>query len=579
MIPKSSESGEGGRDIREVNWRRKRTRILAGHVIVKFKAPPAEADQTALSLSDGIAKELDGRVKRYPGRTGRAVIVFDPETSVLEVVKRLARRDDVEYAEPDVVDREQIVPTDTRYVDQWSHPLIGSEDAWNLETGAAGVLIGIIDSGISTSAAGALDHPDLNAPGRYTLGTDFVDGGAPRDLRGHGTHVAGIAAAESNNAQGVVGMNWASPVYICRTLDANGNGSSADFADAVEEIVDFAVAHNLHAVINYSAGGADNLTKQGACQYAQARGVLLCAATGNDNGGPVIWPAAYSTTIDNVIAVGSTDSNDTVSSFSNVGPEVTVVAPGRGIVSTMPTYAVTIPAALNYDALDGTSMATPLVTGLVSLMWSRHPSFTHTAIRDCLTGTAVKLGAGAFNNAWGNGRIDAEAALRCGDLVFPTIFTRFTRFTFFTRFTRFTFFTRFTHFTIFTLFTRFTPFTRFTIFTRFTRFTSFTLFTRFTRFTRFPVATRFFDPRRRRQVVSRFVRVGRTVFELSETEIRRFEELKSAEADLRQVGVLYLHELASSDRDELAASLKYPVEEVDVLLKLAKQVLSTLSER
>ena len=482
------------------------------------------------------------------------------------------------------MDRAQIVPSDTRYVDQWSHPLIGSEGAWNLETGKASVLIGIIDSGISTSAAGALNHPDLDAPGRYIFGTDFVDGGAPRDLQGHGTHVAGIAAAESNNAQGVAGMNWASPVYICRTLDASGNGSSADFADAVEEIVDFAVANNLHAVINYSGGGADNLTKQGACQYAQARGVLLCAATGNDNGGPVIWPAAYSTTIDNVIGVGSTDSNDSVSSFSNVGPEVTVVAPGRGILSTMPTYAVTIPAALNYDALDGTSMATPLVTGLVSLMWSRHPSFTYTAIRNCLTGTAVKLGPGAFNNAWGNGRIDAEAALRCGDLIFPTLFTPFTRFTLWTRFTRFTPWTRFTRFTLFTLFTRFTPFTRFTIFTRFTSFTRFTIFTRFTpftrftAFTRFPIATRFVDPRERRGP-DRFVRVGRTVFELRETEIARFAELKSAEADLRRVGVLYLHELAASDRDELATALKYSPEEVDVLLALGKQLLGTLSER
>ena len=212
-------------------------------------------------------------------------------------------------------------------------------------------------------------------------------------------------------------MNWASPVYICRTLDTTGNGSSADFADAVEEITDYAVANNLHAVINYSGGGAANLTKQEACQYAQARGVLLCAATGNDNAGPVIWPAAYSTTIDNVIAVGSTDANDMVSSFSNVGPEVTVVAPGRGILSTMPTYDVTIPAALNYDYLDGTSMATPLVTGLVSLMWSRHPGFTYRdpELPDQHGGQA---GAGNLQQCLGQrtGGGRGRAALRRSDL-------------------------------------------------------------------------------------------------------------------------------------------------------------------
>ena len=570
MLPKGQESAPAGRDVREGTWGRARIRYFAGQVIVKFKAPPKDSDRTAQSLSNAIAAELrGGRVKKYPRATGRAVIAFDPNQEVFEVVKRLSDRPDVAYVEPDVVDTAQVVPSDTRYGEQWSHPLIDSEDAWNLQTGAAGVLIGIIDSGISTTAGGALDHPDLNAAGRYVLGTDFVDGGAPRDLRGHGTHVAGIAAAESNNAQGVAGMNWASPVYICRTLDAAGNGGSADFADAVEEIADYAVANNLRAVINYSAGGGDNLTKQGACQYAQARGVLLCAATGNDNGGPVIWPAAYSTTIDNVIAVGSTDADDTVSSYSNVGPEVTVVAPGRGILSTMPTYGVTIPAALNYDYLDGTSMATPLVTGLVSLMWSRHPGFTYTAIRNCLINTAVKLGPGAFNNSWGNGRISAEAALRCGDLVFPTLFTKFTlftHFTLFTYFTRFTLWTRFTRFTIFTIFTRFTPFTRFTIFTRFTRFSP------------FEVATRFLDPLKRR-VPDRFIRVGRTVFEIREVEIRRFSELKRAEADLRKVGVTYLHELAASERDKLATAMNYRQEEAEVLIKLAKQLLSTLSTR
>jgi hypothetical protein len=306
--------------------------------------------------------------------------------------------------------------------------------------------------------------------------------------------------------------------------------------------------------------------------------VLICAATGNDNAGPVIFPAAYSTTIDNVIAVGSTDSNDTVSSFSNVGPEVTVVAPGRAILSTMPTYAVGIPAALNYDYLDGTSMATPLVTGLVSLMWSRHPGFTHTAIRNCLTSTAVKLGAGAFNNAWGNGRIDAEAALRCGDLVFPT------RFTLFTRFTRFTLFSGFSHFTLWTRFTRFTFFTRFTRFTRF--FTPFTPFTPFTRFTRFTIA-----PFTRFEVVSRFtgrpvpvkpeqfVRVGRTVFELSEVRVSRFGELGAAEKDLSRAGINYVHELASSDPGSLAKALGYSTDETSGLISMAQAIVDRLARQ
>lgn len=573
MIPKDPKAGRLGREIREGEWEARRIRYFAGQVIVQFKAPPANSDRTSRSMSDAIAHELPGgRVKRYPGPTGRTVITFDHNESVFDVVRRLSRREDIGYVEPDVVDTAQLVPNDTRYGEQWSHQTIGSEGAWDLQTGAASVLIGIIDSGISTTAGGALDHPDLDTPGRFVLGTDFVDGGAPRDLNGHGTHVTGIAAAESNNNQGVAGMNWASPVYVCRTLDTSGNGSSADFADAVEEIVDYAVAHSLHAVINYSAGGAANLTKQNACQYAQTRGMILCAATGNDNGGPVIFPAAYSTTIDNVVAVGSTDDNDTVSSFSNVGPEVTVVAPGRSILSTMPTYAVNLPVALNYDYLDGTSMATPLVTGLVALMWSRHPSSTYTTIRNCLINTAVKLGPGVFNNSWGNGRIAAEAALRCGDFVFPSLFTLFTRFT---RFTLITPFSPFTRFTVFTLFTRFTRWTRFTYFSLFTRFTP---FTRFSPFTRFQGVSSFLGRFRQPLRGERFVRIGKTVFELSEVDIHRFQELKASARDLRRVNIQYLHELASSDRGKLAAALKYRPEEADALVKLAKQLLSRMSK-
>ena len=138
-------------------------------MIVKFKSPPKGSDQGAQALSDAIAKELPrGRVKKYPRSTGRAVIAFDPKEEVFEVARRLSERPEVAYAEPDVVDSAQLVPSDTRYGEQWSHPGIDSEDAWDLETGAADVLIGIIDSGISMPPAGALDHPDLNAPGRST---------------------------------------------------------------------------------------------------------------------------------------------------------------------------------------------------------------------------------------------------------------------------------------------------------------------------------------------------------------------------------------------------------------------------
>jgi thermitase len=403
-----------GREIAHGKWRKESVEYFPRRLIVKLKTPADEAEYIAMATTaEAVASDAGGTLVRPPSSTGRIVIELGDGAQALESARAFTKRDDVEYAEPDVVDHAAIVPNDTRYSQQWAWPMVNAPAAWDLETGKTTVLIGVIDSGISMSAAGTLDHPDLNDTARITLGTDFVDGGTPRDMNGHGTHVVGIAAAAGNDAAGVAGMNWGSRIYICRTLDANGSGSSADFADAVEEITDFAVANSLKAVINYSGGGAANQTKLDACNYASSRGMLLCAATGNDNGGPVIWPAAYSTIVPGVIGVGSTTSTDAVSGFSNVGPEVTVVAPGSAILSTMPTYTVTIPGGVNFGTLDGTSMATPLVTGLAALMWSKNTGKTNAAIKQCLIDSAVKLGAGSFDNAWGNGRVDAEAALRC----------------------------------------------------------------------------------------------------------------------------------------------------------------------
>ncbi|MEO3863146.1 S8 family serine peptidase [Acrocarpospora sp. B8E8] len=409
-------------------FRDEAVRFVARRLIVQLAEGAAGEEVAgeegvAARVSAALAALPEGTtVIRGPSATGRLVVLLPEAESaadtVLANVGVAETTSAIEYVEPDVVDRAQIVPNDPRFAQQWGPTAVGAEAAWDLETGAGNVLIGIIDSGISMSAD-VLDHDDLRDAARITLGTDFVDGGTPRDLNGHGTHVAGIAAAAGNNATGVAGMNWGSPVYICRTLDASGNGGSADFADAVEEITDYAVARGLKAVINYSGGGPANNTKQQACQYASDRGMLVIAAAGNDNGGPVIWPAAYSTSIPGVVAVGSTDPGDVISSFSNIGPEVTVVAPGRNILSTLPTYSVSPTLPLNYGSLSGTSMATPLVTGLAALMWSRHPGHTNAKIKQCLQDSAVKLGAAAFDNSWGHGRVDARAALTCGDLIIP----------------------------------------------------------------------------------------------------------------------------------------------------------------
>lgn len=391
----------------EGEWKGKKATFRPDRIIVKLKVEKRKfiADAVREKCEEICRMVPDSNVLRYPKKTPVFTLRVPDKSNIPELAGKIAQRDDVAYAEPDFAGEISIVPDDTRYGDQWGPQKISSEGAWDLETGNNSVLIGIIDTGLSTAADGSLNHPDLDSAARYTLGTDFVsDDNLPQDDESHGTHVAGIAAAMSNNAEGVVGMNWDSPVYVCKVFDAWGWGTQSDFEAAVEEIVDYAVDNNLLAVINLSARWTSgSSTLRDACEYIDDNGMLLCVATGNDSSSSIAFPAAYTADFDSVIAVGSTDDDDTVSSFSNTGPEISVVAPGRDILSAVPPDG--------YEEKTGTSMACPHVTGLASLVWSRQTKQTNKQVRDVLINTAKKLGAGDFDNSWGYGRIDAEEAV------------------------------------------------------------------------------------------------------------------------------------------------------------------------
>lgn len=397
----------------EGEWKGKKVKFRPDRIIVKLKTPKKEKEYESLKdKCKDISKHVpDSKILRYPKKTPLLVLRVPEKSNVVELAEEISKRDDVVYAEPDFIGTICVVPDDTKYADQWGPKKINSEGAWDLETGGNDILIGIIDTGLATANDGSLNHPDLNDTARYILGTDFVsDDNLPRDDHSHGTHVTGIAAAMSNNAEGVAGMNWNSPVYVCKVFDSAGSGSQSDVKAAVEEIVDYAVDNNLYVVINMSARWTSGHSAlRDAAEYAHDNGMIFCIATGNDYD-TVGFPAAYSSDFDGVIAVGSTDNDDTVSSFSNTGPEVTVVAPGKNILSTTPTYDVTS-GDTDYDEKSGTSMACPHVAGLASLVWSREIRQTNEQVRDVLINTAKKLGTGNFDNSWGNGRIEAEEAV------------------------------------------------------------------------------------------------------------------------------------------------------------------------
>ena len=208
---------------------------------------------------------------------------------------------------------------------------------------------------------GALSHPDLDDPNKIILGPDYIDGPdteeyteGVRDRNGHGTHVAGIAAAETNNGIGVAGVAWNCKLMIIQVFNASGDGYSQSFYNGVKYAVDYYRNNpSIRVVINFSGGGSSaSQVMLDAVIYAYNYGVTIVASSGNNNG-PINYPAAYSSIYDNVIAVGATQYNDARAYYSNYGYQLNVVAPGGAhdggylvepgdIFSTMPNYDVVL---------------------------------------------------------------------------------------------------------------------------------------------------------------------------------------------------------------------------------------------
>ncbi|MBC7541472.1 MAG: peptidase S8 [Candidatus Sericytochromatia bacterium] len=288
-------------------------------------------------------------------------------------------------------------PNDPDYPQQWGMDKVKATSAWDQLTGEQNpVTVAIIDTGID------LTHPDLSA--HLVEGRDFITAADKgRDGNGHGTHVAGIIGAVANNAQGVAGINWGARLMPVRVMASDGSGADVDIADGIR----WAADHGAH-ILNLSLGGyANDPTIKKAVEYAIGKGSLVIAAMGNDASPDPAYPAA----IPGVMAVGATTKDDQVASFSNTGNWMSVSAPGQNIFSTMPTYDTQIPHKKPYGSLSGTSMAAPLVAGLASLVWSKHPSWTAQQVRQRIEQSADDLGDTGRDNLTGFGRINALRAL------------------------------------------------------------------------------------------------------------------------------------------------------------------------
>ena len=358
--------------------------MRAGSLIVKFRkgAPEAARSEAHRAAGAQAAKSVAGtaeRVQVEPGAVGTALASYR------------ARRD-VETAEPDYLFHKSFVPNDPRFSSQWNLSIISAPAAWDATHGSPGTRIAILDTGIHTR------HPDIGS--KVILEQNFSPSrfGAD-DLADHGTLVAGIASAATNNGVGIAGVGFDSPLLNGKVMDDFGVASTASVIAGLRWAAD-----NGARSINPSLGrsGPCPSSLQEAIDYAWSAGAVIVAAAGNDGAGQSESPG----NCQHVLSVAASDRSDQRAYFSNYGADVDLAAPGVDILST--------DFRGGYEIVDGTSFSSPHVAGVAALVWSTAFGTSPTAVVDRILATADRVpGTGSF---WTAGRVNAAAAMGASDL-------------------------------------------------------------------------------------------------------------------------------------------------------------------
>ncbi|KAF1680298.1 S8 family serine peptidase [Bacillus mexicanus] len=324
-----------------------------------------------------IISEKGGKVQKQFKYVNAASATLDQKA-----VKEIKQDSSVAYVEEDHIAHEyaQTVPYG---ISQIKAPALHSQGY----TGT-NVKVAVIDSGIDSS------HPDLNVKG----GASFVpsEPSPYQDGSSHGTHVAGTIAA-LNNSIGVLGVAPNASLYAVKVLDSAGSGQYSWIINGIE----WAISNKVN-VINMSLGGpSGSAALQTVVDKAVSSGIVVVAAAGNSGSSGSSSTVGYPAKYPSAIAVGAVNSSSQRASFSSVGPELDVMAPGVAIQSTLPRGA--------YGSNNGTSMASPHVAGAAALILSKHPTWTNTQVRNRLESTATPLGNSFY---YGKGLINVEAAAR-----------------------------------------------------------------------------------------------------------------------------------------------------------------------
>lgn len=320
-----------------------------------------------------------------------------------------------------------VTPNDPGFNQQWNLQMMGVQNAWRFTTGSTNVAIGIADSGLGVDSQGLI-HPDLRTNDTYVYGTNYRDD-YEKSITSHGTSVQGIIAAASNNGTGMSGINWESDVFNLDVL--GGDSQDLDLAEATQLMIDGATRRGENLVINMSlgypnSGGQTGLDPAFERTVANHPDVLFVIASGNDNVNGISYPASLSQKYSNVMAIGASwgteDSNGIPKApgtriaypgvwGSDYGTGLTLMGPSEVIATSAiaSAYGVTFDYDLQFD---GTSAATPSVTGVASLVWSANPDLTATQVQTILSDTAYDLGARGYDTVYGHGFVNADAAVR-----------------------------------------------------------------------------------------------------------------------------------------------------------------------
>ena len=403
---------------------------MSNTVVIKLKDRPSANSDRSILLSDNVNKALNefslNSTKSFLQKNNsgtsldRIIIVkYNSNQDPLFVAKQLRSLKEVEWAEPKFVYKVvDFTPNDPSYSSQYSLPLIKAPAAWNIIQGDTSVIIGIVDTGVDWP------HPDLAANIWHNWGETPNNGidddhnGYVDDIRGwdfggltgtpdndpmednpdHGTHVAGIVSAVTNNGVGVASIGFKCKIMPVKTSQNNERGTNGEpfIVYGFEGIV--YAADNHARVINCSWGGAGySLLGQETINYALSKGALVVCAAGNNFSSDVFYPADY----EGVLSVAATDNNDKKATYSNYGNGISVCAPGSGIYSTWQPDT--------YTYASGTSMASPLAAGVAALVTAKFPQYTVEQVREQVRVNCDDISSlnPGFVNLLGKGRINA----------------------------------------------------------------------------------------------------------------------------------------------------------------------------